>query len=91
VSQVSAGKRISFMDHPSYSPDLAPAAFWLFPKLKSMPKESVSRTLRTLAIVLLPQIHLFFACWIYWAIGFQHFPVLVTLPVSQVTPVVLLL
>jgi hypothetical protein len=26
------------MDLPSYSPDLAPADFWLFPKLKSVLK-----------------------------------------------------
>jgi hypothetical protein len=26
------------MDHPPYSPDLAPANFWLFPKLKSVMK-----------------------------------------------------
>jgi hypothetical protein len=23
------------LDHPSYSPDLAPCDFWLFPKLKT--------------------------------------------------------
>jgi hypothetical protein len=28
-----AGKGISAMDHQPYSPDLAPAGFWLFPKL----------------------------------------------------------
>jgi hypothetical protein len=27
------------MDHPSYSPDLAPCDFWLFPKLKNALKE----------------------------------------------------
>jgi hypothetical protein len=26
------------MDHPQYSPDLAPAEFWLFPKLMSVLK-----------------------------------------------------
>jgi hypothetical protein len=26
------------MDHPLYSPDLAPANFWLFPELKSVLK-----------------------------------------------------
>jgi hypothetical protein len=34
VPQFSAGKGISAMDRPPYSPDLAPADFWLFPKLK---------------------------------------------------------
>jgi histone-lysine N-methyltransferase SETMAR len=38
VSQILAGKGISAMDHPPYSPDLAPAHFWLFPKLKSVLK-----------------------------------------------------
>jgi histone-lysine N-methyltransferase SETMAR len=35
VLQFLAGKGISAMDHQLYSPDLAPADFWLFPKLKS--------------------------------------------------------
>jgi hypothetical protein len=34
VTQFLAGKGISAMDHLPYSPDLAPADFWLFPKLK---------------------------------------------------------
>jgi hypothetical protein len=34
VSQVLAGKGISVMDDSPYSPDLAPADFWLFPELK---------------------------------------------------------
>jgi transposase len=38
VTQILAGKGISAMDHSPYSPDLAPAHFWLFPKLKSMLK-----------------------------------------------------
>jgi hypothetical protein len=38
VSQFLAGKGISAMDHLPYSPDLAPADFWLFPKLKSVLK-----------------------------------------------------
>jgi hypothetical protein len=48
VSQILAGKGISAMDHLPYSPDLAPAHFWLFPKLKSVLKEGVSRTLGTI-------------------------------------------
>jgi hypothetical protein len=39
VSQFLAGKGISAMDHPPYSPDLVPADFWLSPKLKSVVKE----------------------------------------------------
>jgi hypothetical protein len=38
VSQFLAGKGISAMDHPLYSPALALADFWLFPKLKSVLK-----------------------------------------------------
>jgi histone-lysine N-methyltransferase SETMAR len=34
VSQFLAGKGMSAMDNSPYSPDLAPADFWLFPKLK---------------------------------------------------------
>jgi histone-lysine N-methyltransferase SETMAR len=34
VSQFLAGNGISAIDHLLYSPDLAPADFWLFPKLK---------------------------------------------------------
>jgi histone-lysine N-methyltransferase SETMAR len=35
VSQFLAGKGISALAHPPYSPDLAATDFWLFPKLKS--------------------------------------------------------
>jgi hypothetical protein len=38
VSQFLAGKGISAMDHLPESPELAPADFWLFPKLKSVLK-----------------------------------------------------
>jgi hypothetical protein len=38
VSQFLSGKGISALDHPPYSPDLAPADFWLVPKLKSVLK-----------------------------------------------------
>jgi hypothetical protein len=31
-------KGITVFDHPSYSPDLAPADFWLFPKVKLVMK-----------------------------------------------------
>jgi hypothetical protein len=42
--QFSAAKGISAKDHPLYSPALAPALFWLFPKLKNV----LSQMLRTL-------------------------------------------
>jgi hypothetical protein len=38
VSEFLAGKGISAMDQPPYSPDLAVANFWLFPKPKSVQK-----------------------------------------------------
>jgi hypothetical protein len=38
VSQFLARKGPFAMDHPPYSPDLAPADFWLLPKLKSVLK-----------------------------------------------------
>jgi hypothetical protein len=38
VSEFLAGKGISAMDRPPYSPDLAVANFWLFPKPKSVLK-----------------------------------------------------
>jgi histone-lysine N-methyltransferase SETMAR len=39
VREFMAKKSITKMDHPPYSPDLAPCDFWLFPKLKNFPKE----------------------------------------------------
>jgi transposase len=38
MSQLLAEKGISAVNHPPYSPDLAPDDFWLFPKLKSFLK-----------------------------------------------------
>jgi hypothetical protein len=35
VKQFLAQKSITEMEHPSYSPDLVPNDFWLFPKIKS--------------------------------------------------------
>jgi histone-lysine N-methyltransferase SETMAR len=35
VGEFLAKKSITKMDHPLYSPDLAPCDFWLFPKLKT--------------------------------------------------------
>jgi hypothetical protein len=34
VRDFLASKGITALDHPPYSPDLAPADFWLFPKVK---------------------------------------------------------
>jgi histone-lysine N-methyltransferase SETMAR len=35
IRKFLAKKSITKMDHPPYSPDLAPCYFWLFPKLKN--------------------------------------------------------
>jgi hypothetical protein len=37
VREFLAKSSITKMDHPPYSPYLAPCDFWLFPKLKKMP------------------------------------------------------
>jgi histone-lysine N-methyltransferase SETMAR len=36
VKQFLANHNITVLEHPSYSPDLAPCDFYLFPKIKSM-------------------------------------------------------
>ena len=38
VNQLLANKNITVLEHPLYSPDLAPCDFDLFPKIKSMLK-----------------------------------------------------
>ena len=38
ICQFLAKNSITKMDHPPYSPDLAPCNFWLFPKLKKCPE-----------------------------------------------------
>ena len=38
VYQFLAQRRVPVLDHPPYSPDLAPANFFLFPHLKSIMK-----------------------------------------------------
>jgi hypothetical protein len=35
-----AKKSITKMDHPTYSPDLTPCDFWLFPKFKKCPERT---------------------------------------------------
>ncbi len=59
VRQLLAKKQITSLDHPPYSPDLAPCDFWLFPRLKivmkgthfassELIKASVTRELKSL-------------------------------------------
>ena len=38
VRQLLVKKQIRALDHPPYSPDLAPCDFWLFPRLKAVMK-----------------------------------------------------
>jgi transposase len=38
VKQFLASKNITVLEHPIYSPDLAPCYFYLFPKIKSVLK-----------------------------------------------------
>lgn len=40
IRQFLAEKQITTLEHPPYSPDLAPCDFWLFPKVKSVLKGS---------------------------------------------------
>ena len=35
VADFLAGKNVQMLEHPPYSPDLAPADFWFFPKVKA--------------------------------------------------------
>ena len=34
VADFLAGKSVQMLEHPPYSPDLAPADFWFFPRVK---------------------------------------------------------
>ena len=38
VRQLLVKKQVTVLDHPPYSPDLAPCDFWLFPRLKIVMK-----------------------------------------------------
>jgi transposase len=39
VREFLASKQVTVLDHPPYSPDLAPSDFFLFPKIKKILKE----------------------------------------------------
>jgi len=60
VKQFLAQRKVTVLDHPPYSPDLAPADYFLFPKVKSHLKgrlfdsfsdiqKAVTSTLNTIA------------------------------------------
>jgi len=40
VREFLASKQITVLEHPAYSPDLAPSGFYLFPKMKEILKGS---------------------------------------------------
>jgi hypothetical protein len=46
VCDFLARKGITVLDHPPYSPDLAPADFWLFPKVKLATKGDCHDTIQ---------------------------------------------
>jgi hypothetical protein len=46
VCDFLARKGITVLDHTPYSPDLAPADFWLFPKVKLAMKEDHHDTIQ---------------------------------------------
>lgn len=48
VREFLAKKSIITLDHPPYSPDLAPCDFWLFPKLKLAMKRKTYSTIPTI-------------------------------------------
>jgi hypothetical protein len=51
VRDFIASKQITVLEHPSYSPDLAPNDFFLFPKLKEYWKEGILMTLMTSGVI----------------------------------------
>jgi hypothetical protein len=61
VREFSATKQITVLEHPVYSPDLAPNDFLLFPKLKKIWKNwyfdyiDYIRTITTSALKAIPQ------------------------------------
>ena len=50
VREFLATKQITVLEHPAYSPELAPSDFLLFPKLKEILKEGILMTLMTLGV-----------------------------------------
>ena len=40
VKQFLAEKQVAVLEHPTYSPDLAPFDFWRSPKMKKVVKET---------------------------------------------------
>jgi hypothetical protein len=76
VLQFLAGKGISAMGHPLYSPDLASADFWLFPELESVVKgkrfsevEDITSVEKILKDILAQD---FKNCFEQWAKRWEH-------------------
>jgi len=51
VREFLATKQINVLEHPAYSPDLAPNDFFLFPKIKEILKERLLMTLMTSGVI----------------------------------------
>jgi len=51
VREFLANKQITVLEHPAYSPDLAPSDFFLFPKINEISKGGVLMTLMTSGVI----------------------------------------
>ena len=51
VREFLATKQITVFEHPTYSPDLAPVTFFLFPKIKEILKGMHFMTLMTSGVI----------------------------------------
>ena len=51
VREFLATKQITVLEHPAYSPDLAPDYFFLFPKIKEILKEGILMTVMTSRVI----------------------------------------
>jgi len=51
VREFLATKQITVLEHPAYSPDLAPIHFFLLPKKRKYLKEGILMTLMTSGVI----------------------------------------
>jgi len=71
VREFLVKKGIITLDHPPYSPDLAPCDFWLFPKLKLAMKGKTYSTIPTIQkastdiLKAIPYVHYIYVYIIY--------------------------
>lgn len=77
VKRFLAEKNIPVLEHPPYSPDLAPCDYWLFPKIKSLMKgrrfnsieAAKTRTTELLQVLTSEDLQ---GCFAQWKIRFQR-------------------